>query len=452
MRVFQCAVALAGAGLAGSAGAQSTLDYPVGQREAYRVDSGLQANPGGVAAVVFQEVVHIDSAGWLRLYFGEGELEAGSFIRVTSVLDGETQELDSAGLEMWSFASAYFNGDAVLVQLVAGPNTENNRLQVTEVDRPRVVHMIGGAGHCGICGQDDRVPSDEDWSARLFPAGCTASIYNESSCLVSAGHCIGGNMVVQFRVPNSNGNCSTNNPPVADQFPIIQTDSVNAGVGNDWSVLIPGTNNLNQLPFDRYGALRPIASSPASVGQTGSIFGYGVDTPCVRSQTQQTADGPITQVNSNHYVYEIDLRGGNSGSALIVNNEIVGIITHCTNCCCPNFGTRVDLASFVAARDDLCGINLTFTFPDGLPELIDPDGSTTVRVVVSAGSDQPQPGTGQAFISVDGGAFVEQDMTENADNDYEADFPAADCGAAVEFYFSAGAVGGGEDFSPNLAQ
>ena len=61
--------------------------------------------------------------------------------------------------------------------------------------------------------------------------------------MVSAGHCIGGNMVVQFNVPPSNAGCGTINPPVADQFPITAADFDNNGVGDDWSVLLPGTNN-----------------------------------------------------------------------------------------------------------------------------------------------------------------------------------------------------------------
>ncbi|MCZ6815809.1 MAG: hypothetical protein O7F76_03815, partial [Planctomycetota bacterium] len=262
--------------------------------------------------------------------------------------------LDAADLAMWHDASAYFNGDQVTVELVAGPKTVNNRFVIEAVDtmyfRPQ---PVGGAGQCGICGSDGRVPSDEDWACRLFPAGCTASVYSADSCLVSAGHCIGGNMVVQFNVPNSAANCNLFSPPIADQFPASSFSFTNGGPGNDWSVLTTGNNNLGQMPFERYGVLRPISPSVAPVGTSSELTGFGADLTCVLNQTQQTADGPINQVFGNAYTFSIDLRGGNSGSSLIRNDteNIIGIATHCP---CPNVATRIDLNAFENAIDAAC--------------------------------------------------------------------------------------------------
>ena len=149
----------------------------------------------------------------------------------------------------------------------------------------------------------------------------------------------------------SNPNCSLNSPPIADQFPILATSFTNGGPGNDWSVLTTGTNNLGQTIFERYGQLRQIATTPGSTGQTVSIWGFGVDLTCALSQTQQTDSGSITSVFSSSYRFDVDITGGNSGSGLIRNGEIIGIATHCP---CPNVATRVDLASFAAARAAIC--------------------------------------------------------------------------------------------------
>ncbi len=350
MRSLKLAIALIVVGLfASSTLAQQTLDWPVGELQDYHLDSGVQNNPGIRAQTVFFDVVSIQDAAWLRIYFADVHLEADSFIRITSLLDQEVQELDANGLAMWDNSTAYFNGNALLVELVAAPGTRKNRFVIDQVAMETTVAQP--AGGCGICGADDRVPSDEDWSARLFPAGCTASIWNTESCLVSAGHCMGGNMVIQFRVPNSNPNCSTNNPPVADQFPITSFMSVAGGIGNDWAVMTSGTNNLGQTPFERYGEFRPIASTPPVVGNALAIWGFGVDSQCTRSQTQQTSDGPLTQVFGTYFRYSVDLRGGNSGSGVMRNGEILGIVTHCP---CPNWATRVDHAGFAAARNQLC--------------------------------------------------------------------------------------------------
>ncbi len=203
--------------VAASAQQYETLDNPVGEFRPYDRDSGLLANAAGAASTLFREEVRIEDAAWIRLYFAHAELAPGSFVRIRSLLDGEVQELDAKAMAMWGNTSAYFNGDTVTVELVGGAKTQDNRLVIDQVavEMPGGVGA-GGSGQCGICGADDRVPSVESWTSRLLPAGCTASVYSEDSCMVSAGHCIGGAMVVQFKVPPSNANCSLNNPPVAD--------------------------------------------------------------------------------------------------------------------------------------------------------------------------------------------------------------------------------------------
>ncbi len=445
--------AMAAGGFCVPASGQSTMDWPTGMVEPYDLDSGLRGNAAVAGKTVFAGAVHVEGASWLRLYFGPPGLSKGSFVRMTSALDGQVQELDAHGLAAWGNTSAYFNGDTVIVELVAAAGAMRNRFTVEQIARPGP-QPEGGPGDCGICGSDDRVPSSEGWAGRLLPAGCTASVYNESSCLVSAGHCIDAGMVVEFNVPASNGDCSINHPPVADQFPIADVDFTNGGVGNDWSVLVPGQNSLGELPYERFGELRPIASAPASPGAPAAVWGYGVDNTCTRSQTQQTDTGSIVGVSGTTYEYEIDIRGGNSGSSLIHDGEIVGIVTHCNGGGCaagPNLGTRIDLPSFVTAREVLCGDNLIFSFPAGLPERIEPAGGTSVRVLVGPDTGVPAPGTGMLLVSIDGGPFVASAMVENAPNDYDAVFPPAGCPSIVDFYFSAGTAAGSTSTSPLLA-
>jgi hypothetical protein len=205
----------------------------------------------------------------------------------------------------------------------------------------------------GCCGpNDDRVSSDQDWAGRLLPAGCTASVYNTDSCAVSAGHCVGGQMLIEFKVPLNNPNCSSAHPPVTEQFPVTAFLFTNGGIANDWSALTVGTNNLGQTPFGRYGEFRPLASTPPQVGQPATVWGYGADDECLLSGTQQTSDGFIEVVEATGLRYSIDVTFGNSGSGVLRNGlENIGIVTHC---CCPNWGTRMDHPTFVAARETLC--------------------------------------------------------------------------------------------------
>jgi len=387
-----------------SAQQHQTLDNPVGEFRPYESDSGLLANEAPAATTLFREDVRIADAAWIRLYFAEATLAPGSFVRIRSHLDGEVQVLDAKTMTMWGNTSAYFNGDAVTVELVGGARTDRNRLVIDQVAVEIPGIAAGGAGQCGICGgADNRVPSSENWTSRLLPSGCTASVYSENSCMVSAGHCVGGAMVVQFNVPASNANCSINNPPIADQFPATTIGAVNGGVGNDWSVLEPGTNNHGEKPYDRYADLRPIASGPVGVGTAVVLTGYGVDQTCTRSQTQQTANGTICSVTSSLYTFDVDLRGGNSGSSLTANGEIIGIATHCP--CC-NVATRIDLAAFVATRT-LCpppAPTPIATGPSGLVDgwlLVSPDpyGSWYVPFGGTTGDNEDRFNPAGAFNS-----------------------------------------------------
>jgi V8-like Glu-specific endopeptidase len=271
------------------------------------------------------------------------------------MLDGEVQILDRKTMGMWSNSTAYFNGDTVVLEVFAGANTIGTHVKVKNLGLQMPVQPVGDPGQCGICGPDDRVQTNELWSGRIMPVGCTASVYcNTGSGMVTAGHCIDGqsNLVVHFNVPNSNPNCTTNNPPVADQFPVLPGFQFqNVSPGNDWGVYLTGTNSLGQTPFQRYGQFRPLAAAPSGVGATTNFWGYGLDTNCVRSQTQQFSTGPITAVNADYYDFSADVRGGNSGSGYLnAAGQIIGIVTHC-RVNCPNVAQRIDDPAFVAARN-----------------------------------------------------------------------------------------------------
>jgi hypothetical protein len=94
-----------------------------------------------------------------------------------------------------------------------------------------------------------------------------------------------------------------------------------------------------------------------------------------------------------------------------------------------------------------------FNFPNGLPELVAPDGSTTVRVEVVGVTSSGDPGTGKLFLSTNSavGPFSETAMTPVSPNVYDAVFPASTCGDAIFFYFAADATSGVTQTWPNEA-
>jgi len=103
------------------------------------------------------------------------------------------------------------------------------------------------------------------------------------------------------------------------------------------------------------------------------------------------------------------------------------------------FGTEV-VKGGVATMATLAHLSippvLLFNYPNGLPQLINPNGGTTFRVEVTAGTSQPQPGTGLLYYST-GGNYTNIPMQVVAPNIYDAVFPPITCGSDVFFYVSA---------------
>jgi len=347
-----------------TASAQTQPNAPIGSIVRFNLDSGELLNPTDKPEIVAAFPVTMAGSSFMRLYFSQADLAPGTRVRVTSMLDGDVQELDSESMLMWNNSTAYFNGDTVLVEVIAGPHTAGNRLAIKDLGIDMGIRPAGANGQCGIIGgTDTRALSTETWSARIMPVGCTGTIYcNTGGGMVTAGHCVDGqsNLVLHFNVPASTSGCGTVAPPVADQFPVTNWLFENASpssVGADWAVLSIGANNLGQRPFTRYGTFRALATAPAANGAAANIWGYGVDTTCTRSQVQQYSAGNITSVLSNYYQFNNDIRGGNSGSGFLnASNQVVGIVSHCAGSSY-NIATRIDKPNFVSARASLnpCG-------------------------------------------------------------------------------------------------
>ncbi len=365
--------------LAASGFAQDTLDCPQGELTPYVLDSGKISNTGRDSSVVFEKTITMVDAAWMRLYFADANLGPGSYVRLTSLFDGEIQELDANDLAMWNYTSAYFNGDSVHLELVAAPGTSGNRIALDQV----AVHIVPGElrdrppcedDECGICDDDNRVPSNELWTARLMPTNCTASIYSTGSCAITAGHCVQStnDCVLEFNVPNSfEQDCALKHPPVEDQFPVTDRLCPDGWIQfeNDWAVMTIGANNQGETPYERYGVYRPIASAPASTGDSVEIWSYGKDNDNRdRNQTQQYSAGAILIREELYYRHNADIIKGSSGAALLHNDEIIGIQSSAPPCeyTCLAPATRVDHPDFVAARETLC--------PAGCPGDLDGDG------------------------------------------------------------------------------
>ena len=95
---------------------------------------------------------------------------------------------------------------------------------------------------------------------------------------------------------------------------------------------------------------------------------------------------------------------------------------------------------------DGCDVNpsVEITYPDGRPELLDPNGGTVVNIDVLDGKSSPIGG--QLYWN-DGSGW----SSVSLDNSYDAIFPSLDCGASVDWYISVDSADGESSLSPASA-
>lgn len=93
---------------------------------------------------------------------------------------------------------------------------------------------------------------------------------------------------------------------------------------------------------------------------------------------------------------------------------------------------------------------LSYSFPNGLPDLISPAGGTTVRVVVNGVVAQPRPNTGVMFFN-DGSGWTQIPMTAIDSTTYDAVFPQVECETQVSYYFRTQTTDGRYQFYPSNA-
>lgn len=326
--------------------------------EPVSLDSGARANPLPVPIVVWRQfVVATPRTPWMRVCFAHANLPPGSRVRLVSLLDGAEQRLEQIHVEQWAFRSAYFNGNAVLVELEATGNSAENRVVIDRIwagDDPDTVQQIRSI--CGLT--DDRIPGSHPAIGRT-DLGCTGWIIQrptvgDDKCHLSAGHCFPGSNVIEFFPPLSNANCSLVHPHPNQQF-AIDTGGVrfaNAGPGDDWAAFRCFRNpNTGLTTFQTMGASIQLATVIPPVNTIARVTGYGTDNSEVngapngednctceprdgtgrRNQYQQTHNGPITAVSATLVQYRLDTCGGNSGSPVFEDgpvNHAIAIHTH----------------------------------------------------------------------------------------------------------------------------
>ena len=392
-------------------------------RDSY--DSGFVANTSGTSPVVASYVAEVPGARWLRLEFGEIRLADGratgdaSLLRLTSAFDGAIQILDAAAAREWRNASAYFNGDAVLVELIAGPGATEDRFVLE-----RLVVGVAPAAQLSQCGStDDRVPSADPRVARVMPNGCTAFLISDCNhCLLTAGHCAPGMATIEFNVPPSLPDGTVQHPRPRDQYAIDSGStqrSVLTNIGDDWAYFGCFPNSISGLTaYATQGAAFTIEPPPPfDPAAPIRVTGFGGDGG-EASQTQQTDVGRWAGHVGTTLQYRVDTQPGNSGSPIIHETSGVAIGIHTSGTCTwpslrANQGTAANHPALQVALANPLGIcRATPCAASGTP-YCSGDGSATACPCGNAGMTgrgcDNSASTGGGWLAARGDATVSAD-------------------------------------------
>lgn len=434
-----------------------------------RLDSGSVTSRNDSAGVIFSDVVHVEGAATMRLLFDDVSLGKNpsnnqpAILRITSLRDGGQQFLTVTTAKQWGFTSAYFNGDTLLIEIIAGANAGPSRVAASTVEVTRDESIAPRT----ICGPtDDRVISTDPRVGRVISNGCTAWLINDAQhCMLTAGHCTVPNFnVIEFNYPPSNSegvwqHAHPDHQYVVDASSIQRRDS---GIGDDFAYFGCFANsNTGLTAFQAQGASFVLATTiPTPSGQTLRITGNGttdMSVPPEHQRAQKTHTGAFVSHTTNALTYSIDTTGGNSGSPIIDESTglAIGIHTHggCTTGGGANAGTAIthpNLQNVLANPLGVCaapGPTLLITFPSAVPALLDPDGQQIVVSIVGANGAALNQSSPTLFYNT-GSGYVSIVMQSLGGSLYAASTPAIACGTNVSFYVSAQTMQGATVNSP----
>lgn len=96
--------------------------------------------------------------------------------------------------------------------------------------------------------------------------------------------------------------------------------------------------------------------------------------------------------------------------------------------------------------------SLAFAYPNGRPNTLFPNQTTTFQVTVSgAFGGSPVPGSGRLYYSINNGTFTNVFMTQTLPNNYDATLPALTCTDEIRYYVGAREAATAMFFDPDTA-
>ncbi len=318
-----------------------------------RVVSGPIDGNGRSETLATVGILHIPNMNAIRVVFEDWTLGGKTTVVLRSLEDDAVQFLSPENLARWRGGSAIFNGDAVEISLLVGPEDQGVSVSIAGA----LVEEVIDTGPRTICGpSDNRAASTDPRVARLGTGspsgcngggGCTAWLFSNGA-MMTAGHCgPNNNSLVQFNVPLSDADGSLNFPAPEDQYLANGATIVNQNSGNynDWSTfaVFPNTNTGLMPAFAQNAFYRGTieAQSPTNIRITG--FGYDDSPPgscnwVSTHKAQQSHAGAYMGYTDNgaterYESYRADTQPANSGSPILMDGTTLAMGVHTNGLC-----------------------------------------------------------------------------------------------------------------------
>ena len=98
----------------------------------------------------------------------------------------------------------------------------------------------------------------------------------------------------------------------------------------------------------------------------------------------------------------------------------------------------------------LGSVSLTWSYPNGRPERLDPNGGDEIDILISGSQATPNPSTAMMHI-VEGGGTLEVPLVHDGGPNFRAIFPQLTCGDTIDYYFTIETTEGELSSSPYSA-
>jgi hypothetical protein len=361
----------------------------------YSLHSGLCANPTREFVSVYVGRVEQLNVPWMRVHVGDHNLGKRSYVVFTSLEDGERLRHNAKTLDEWAGWSAFFNGDAVDVELFIAPagdaifvNVDNVLVGIREsLSAHGLEGADAGEGNArDLCGSDDRVTSSARRIGRFInnsttnpQARCTGWIC-ANGAILTAGHCdpiVNPSFpVLEFDINSSDCDGTVNFGSTDHQY-AVDLNSINSnnnGLGDDWAILAVFPNpNTNLMPAYGENAFARLARDLNILNpSTVRVAGCGADstpTGCTGSansdnRTRQTSsddfDGEFSDTNGTWLEHRADTTTGSSGSPIVDVASDLAIGIHTTGLGCPNGGSSFNHNPLEFAINTFPGANTVY--------------------------------------------------------------------------------------------